>query len=344
MRAARKIINGLTILKAHLTGRAFPFYVNLILNNSCNMKCSYCYKNFYSRKTDEMSTEEAFRLIDELARAGTRQICVLGGEPLLRKDLPRIVDRIKDKKIVCGINTNGLLVGDNLDLIGKLDYVHISLDGNKRANDLNRGEGTYDRIYEALQLTAKNTKTAIGIACTLTKNNLGSIEDLAGIARNNRAEVSYFILMSQQNQSGGMETSALAPDWAEYKKAIDKITDLKKRGMPVRGSYAIFALTKKWPYETRKDALMGKPDFKWIRCYAGRFYCTIDADSKVYPCPRLIGEVKALSSSESGFKKAFQFTGESNPCRACNIMCYNELNYSFGMNPEVVLNYIRKRA
>ncbi|MDD5439556.1 MAG: radical SAM protein [Candidatus Omnitrophica bacterium] len=340
----KKIKDALRVVTAHITKRYFPYYANLILNNSCNMKCAYCYKRFYSRKTAVMNTDEALTVVDNLAKAGTRQICILGGEPLLRDDLGRIVAAIKKRGIRCGINTNGILVKDKIALIKDLDYVHISLDGGKEANDLNRGRGTYDKIVEALEAVVNRTGTSLGIACTLTKNNLASIEELAHIAQRYKAPVSFFILMSQENEQGVMATSPLAPAWPEYLAAIDTIVRLKKSGLPIRSSYTLFDLTKKWPYQTRQDTVFGKPSFKWIRCYAGKFYCTIDTDSRIYPCPRLIGGVDALSSLEDGFQNAFQHAGKKNPCTACNIMCYNELNLSFGLNPETLARYAMKRG
>lgn len=338
-----KLQDGFNIIKARITKKYFPYYVNLILNNSCNLRCGYCYKNFYKRKDEEMPTEKVLSIIDELAALGTRRICILGGEPLLRGDLRQIVETIKSKGIVCGINTNGLLVKANLDLIKKIDYVHVSLDGGDRAaNDRNRGQGTFDKIIEALAAVYKNTKTPLGISCTLTKNNLGSIDSLIDIARRYHALVSFFVLMNQENEAGVMSSSDFSPTWDQYLEAMDRILVLKKQGAPIRGSHAIYRLTKKWPLQSQDVVMERSPDFKWIPCFAGKFFCTIDVDGRIYPCPRHIGQIKAQNALTAGVMKAYEYSRDYNPCKACNILCYNELNYIFSLNPKVILNYFKK--
>lgn len=338
-----KVYDGFKIVKARLMRNYFPYYVDLILNNSCNLRCSYCYKRFYDRATEEISTEDIFKIIDDLAKLGTRRLCILGGEPLMRENLAEIIDRIKKNRIVCGISTNGILVKKNIELIKKLDHIHISLDGDREANDLNRGAGTYDKIIEAIELISRDTKTPIGIACVLTKKNIDSMERLVEIAKGYKADVTFYILMNQQDEEGNMNVSKLMPVWDENMRAIDKMILLKKKGEPIRYSYGVYNLTKRWPLKCQDTVIGREPDFKWIDCFAGKFFCTMDADGKVYPCPRVIGEVKALNAVEIGFEQAYNYIRDNNPCKACNILCYNELNSIFGLQISALFNQLSRR-
>jgi len=74
-------------LKARTLGRRIPLYVGFFITQKCNLNCIYCFPDSPNRKNEtEFSTEEIFRIVDELYAMGTRYITILGGEPLIRKD------------------------------------------------------------------------------------------------------------------------------------------------------------------------------------------------------------------------------------------------------------------
>jgi MoaA/NifB/PqqE/SkfB family radical SAM enzyme len=59
---------------------------------------------------DELSTQEAFHLIDDLSRWGIGLLVIDGGEPLCRDDLLDIVKYASSKGIQTGIGSNGTLI------------------------------------------------------------------------------------------------------------------------------------------------------------------------------------------------------------------------------------------
>ena len=60
----------------------------------CNMRCGHCGSSCKNPLPDELTTEEAFRLIDMLIDLKLNWITLSGGEPLTRKDLPLLIDRL----------------------------------------------------------------------------------------------------------------------------------------------------------------------------------------------------------------------------------------------------------
>src|SRR4051794_20103298 len=78
---------------ARATGRKFPLMVTMSLTDRCNFGCVYCRLPQMNR--DEMSTAEWHRAIDELADAGMMRVSLMGGEPLLRKDVGEVIDHLK---------------------------------------------------------------------------------------------------------------------------------------------------------------------------------------------------------------------------------------------------------
>lgn len=56
---------------------------------------------------------------------GTRYICLLGGEPLVRNDLPEIVDYILGKNMLVALNANGTIKGKNLEVLRR--FLNVSI-------------------------------------------------------------------------------------------------------------------------------------------------------------------------------------------------------------------------
>lgn len=65
----------------------------------CNLYCKHCYRDSDEHKAEnELSTEEGFRLIEQIKETGKFKILILsGGEPLLREDLEELVAHTKNR-------------------------------------------------------------------------------------------------------------------------------------------------------------------------------------------------------------------------------------------------------
>jgi len=85
---------------------------------ACNFRCPICFADAGDGLPNELTTAEAFRLVDHAADCGVRDIIVSGGEPFLRPDLPEVLARMAQRDITCRIATNGSLV--DADLLGRL--------------------------------------------------------------------------------------------------------------------------------------------------------------------------------------------------------------------------------
>src|SRR5690242_21964227 len=86
-------------------GAKSPFQMTLSLTNRCNFRCEYCHIPLQHR--DEMTTAEWCAAIDDLSRAGMGRASLIGGEPLLRKDVGAIVDHLHARGVHVAMNTNG---------------------------------------------------------------------------------------------------------------------------------------------------------------------------------------------------------------------------------------------
>ncbi|HMK37790.1 MAG TPA: radical SAM protein, partial [Bacteroidota bacterium] len=107
--------------------RTLPLVI-LYVTEGCNLRCISC--SYRTPSPGELTLEELERLALSLKDSGLRHIVYSGGEPLLRKDFPRICSLFESPHIRQSLLTNGLLLEKRFGEFGRfLGEIIISLDG-----------------------------------------------------------------------------------------------------------------------------------------------------------------------------------------------------------------------
>src|SRR5215470_12486595 len=95
-----------------------PYLIALNLTKRCNLKCDHCYLDATTKSAggdDELSTEECFRLIDQIAEVNKGCLLVItGGEPLVRPDILDIARYAVKLGFMVVFGTNGMLIDDRM--------------------------------------------------------------------------------------------------------------------------------------------------------------------------------------------------------------------------------------
>ena len=147
------------------------------ITSACNLKCIHCYASA-GKASGELNTDQGFELIDNLSDYGSPVILFSGGEPLMRRDLPKLIDHAVKKDLRAVISTNGTLITKDtameLSDYG-LSYIGVSLDGLQEINDAFRGvDGAFtaamNGIYNAMHQGIK-----VGLRFTMNKGNVREI-------------------------------------------------------------------------------------------------------------------------------------------------------------------------
>ena len=135
-------------------------YVRMVfwsVTGRCNLRCRHCYMDAPAATLGELSTKEALDLIDQMAECGVLRVDITGGEPLVRKDLWQLIDRIIAHKMIIGVfNTNGYLLDESVlkefEIRKLKPQISISFDG-VGWHDWMRGiPGAEERALRALKL------------------------------------------------------------------------------------------------------------------------------------------------------------------------------------------------
>lgn len=327
------------LMYSKIFNKPSPLLVTFSLTPRCNFDCVYCYGDYKTRSVqqEQITTKEAIQAIEELAAMGMFYLQLSGGEPLIRDDIDVIVNKANELGVVLGISTNGSLVETKIETVKKIKTICISFDGDEMSNDANRGLGSYQVIMRAIKV-AKNAGVNVHTYTTVNRNNVGSIDYIMEFARKFHiyTEFGFPVCRTLKNDSDyrGLDLSI-----EEFRRSVEKLLQYKKRGYPILFSAQVMEKILEWPDYTQKIFVSGNaPDFKHIKCFGGKYMVFIDCDGKVYPCIQFIGKFDALDFRKAGIKSAVEHSIKHN-CKACYLMCVNDFNLMFSLNPLVLYNY-----
>lgn len=275
-----------------------PMIVSWNLTRRCNLACGHCYLDAVQRKSeaqDELTTGEACGVIKQIAELAPGAMLVMtGGEPLLRRDLPVLVEAAAQQRLMPVIGTNGTLL--SVFRSAELKYagaagVGISLDSaTPEFHDRLRGQrGAWAAAMEGVR-AARQAGLAVLLQSTLFEENRRDLVALADIAESVDAlAFNLFFLVC----TGRGVTQTDLPQ-AVYEETLAKIIKLQKErpGLMIRARCA--------PYLRRLmglhvgDSRGGYADWS-SACLAGRGYFRITPEGRVTPCPyipEMVGDLR----------------------------------------------------
>lgn len=149
------------------------------MTRRCNLRCIHCYASASDKNyADELSTEEARRLIEDLASYGVPVLLFSGGEPLMRTDLVELVAYAGKKGMRTVISTNGTLItGEMAQRLKEagLAYAGVSLDGVEKTNDRLRGiPGAFQAALAGIR-NCREVGIKVGLRFTVSRLNLHDV-------------------------------------------------------------------------------------------------------------------------------------------------------------------------
>jgi len=149
---------------------------------TCNLECVHCYADAkIKRFAGELTTEEAQRMIEDLASINTPALLISGGEPMVRPDILDLAEFATALGVRVTFSTNGTLIDEKkaarLARIG-VTYVGISVDGGEERHDRFRGKvGAFRDAIRGIR-NCRAAGIRVGVRFTVTQENLGELEDI----------------------------------------------------------------------------------------------------------------------------------------------------------------------
>ena len=180
-------------------------YVRVSVTDKCNLRCVYCMPLDgldWLKRESLLSYEEIASVLRTLAGMGLEKVRITGGEPLVRKDLPRLVEMVAEIPGIVDISlsTNAVLLGDQAQALrdAGISRVNVSLDSlqEDRVDAIARRPGSFGRIMEGLDAAEAVGFDPIKINVVLIGGqNDDEIEDFALITRDRPWHIRFIELM-----------------------------------------------------------------------------------------------------------------------------------------------------
>lgn len=302
-----------------------PLFVGWAVTNRCNSRCKYCSR--WKNIKEELNTDEIMRVVYQLSRMGTCKINFAGGEPLLREDLPEILNFAKKLKIKVMITSNGILIPKKVNILEIIDGLALSLDGPQEEHDFLRGAGTHKCVIEAAEIAKKN-RIKLEFSTVISRVNISHLDYLIDIAQQYDAKIFFSPVNFLPFASD--EVESLLPDKEKFYMAIDRLIKQKRLfSMVIANSLSNLYYLRAWPEARKLPA-----------CAAGKILCRIESDGNVYGC-NYIPDNPPLNCKVMSFKEIFRKLLKQDQCRKCWCGDKIEVNLLYSLRLDTIVNIFK---
>jgi heme b synthase len=187
------------------------------LTRTCNLDCIHCRASASQGTYEgELSTEEVFRILEEITEVGNPVMILTGGEPLLRKDLLEITEKATSLGLKPVLATNGTLLTREIALELKragISRVSISLDGaDSSAHDnFRKMPGAFEGALRGIQIL-KEAGLPFQINTTITAVNTEELPKVHELAKKLGAVAHHIFLLVPVGRGKELTEEALTPE------------------------------------------------------------------------------------------------------------------------------------
>lgn len=179
-------------LYGNAPGRRIPISGSIEVTARCNLRCAHCYINLsacdHEAKSRELTTQEFYKIIDQIADEGCLWLLLTGGEPFIRPDFPDIYTCAVKKGLLVTLFTNGTNITPEIaDHLAEWPprSIEITLYGNtKETYELITGiTGSYERCMNGIELLMER-KLPLELKTMVMTLNKKEVWDMKAYAEN----------------------------------------------------------------------------------------------------------------------------------------------------------------
>ena len=328
--------------KAASTGDVFDFFVQLHLTERCNLSCTHCYQE--ERVMTEMMLPEIDGALSNISEtigqwSDTYEIPfatsfnITGGEPLLRKDLPEILQRISAHNFGSYLLTNGVLITkENARMLADLPIsgVQVSLEGPQAVHEAIRGKHSFSSALKGVEHLL-DAGIAVTLNVTLSEVNEAFFPDMVSLAADLGVRRLGFSRLVPYGRGLSLLQSMLGKE--KLKEVYERIFSISVPGIEIVTGDPVAAQlgSETTGYDGDAPASGG--------CAAGVSGITVLPDGTITPCRRLgipIGNIQrdslrqiwatspvldALRDKEA-YKGKCRICKRWSECRGCRAIAY----------------------
>ncbi len=283
---------------------------------ACRFACVHCRADAQTEPDPrQLTTEEAYRLVDEIAEFAKPLFIISGGDPLLRSDIFDVAARADKAGLRVVMSPSGSRISP--ETVRRMSesgvkMVSISLDGsNPQVHDgFRKVPGSFDMVASTLNVL-RECGMPFQINTTVTQHNLDDLPLIRDVAvRLGASAWDIFMLVPTGRAGVKMEVTA-----EEYEGTLSKVYGWNRSSpIPIKMTCAphymrIIAQSERSgePVVKAGDRVHGRRPSSRLGgrgCMAGNGFCFVSNVGKVYGCGFL--QLEAGDIRQEGFRKLYQ--------------------------------------
>lgn len=264
----------------------YPSEIGVEITNQCNFDCKHCINNSSYDDNHYLEYDTINKIIRYMVERGIVCLDLSGGEPLLHKDINKIIETAYSNDLTISIATNGYLLDEK-----KIDFfknknvsVRISFDGyDDNTYKIIRGENKFDRVIKNISLAVKKG-LKISLVTVLHSKNVKNAKEF--IKKAKELGVSKIRFMMYVNQGRGKNSDLKMLSVGDWKYILEN--------------------HRKWGEEYQMEVCIDSPlmaitEKMECPCIVGKLCIVIKANGDVIPCALLnkkIGNIFEKSIDE----------------------------------------------
>lgn len=226
-----------------------PAYVQFYVTARCNLTCEQCNVIYANADQEECTTEQVWRIAENLGKIGTSVALLTGGEPFVRKDICEITKAMIANGVHPRLQTNGLATKKQLDEMAKIGAYDISVSLDTVVpvvQDLINGgfNKSWERAIRTIatinEVFPEDSFSVIG--CVLAPRNLQHIHSVIRFA----TEIGWWVSLVPAHQTPVSEPRSFSTfdpalkfkpeEYPAVKIVLDGVKRLRESGLNVYDS------------------------------------------------------------------------------------------------------------
>jgi len=255
-------------------------YLFLELTLRCNERCLHCGSNCTDAASEEMTPDQYRRILDQIKsdfNIRSFQLCITGGEPLIRNDFFEIMDYANKLGYVWGMTTNATLITPETARMLRetgMKTVSVSIDGLEAShNSFRRTPNAWRRAMDGIQnLIDQDRFENIQITSVINRQNFHELEDM--FREFEKTDIDSWRVIGIEPMGRALDHPELLLNEDEQKYLFDFIRSKRMAQMPVTYGCSHF-LGYVYEREVRE---------KYFLCNAGIYTASICCNGDIIGC------------------------------------------------------------
>jgi radical SAM protein with 4Fe4S-binding SPASM domain len=262
-----------------------PASIDFFITSRCNLSCAHCFANRSQQEKTDLPLKDIDSVLNQLEQMGVLEVRITGGEPLLHREITKILQLLGEKRVRKVLLTNGTLLSEEIVLVLKASGITptVSLDDSEaEEHDHFRGvKGSHERTLEGLKLLQKHG-VQYGINCCLNQKNIDRYQNIINLAAKYGASRIALLDLKPIGQMSNNPT--WVPSDKDYQAIFKRLLVARAKNRKIEVSLDAFLHC----YPMQESILLAKKGV--VSCKAGISRLSIGSDGSIYPCNFVISD------------------------------------------------------